>query len=194
MRLVSCISERPETSTAKRPCGAVCDNICSSGQENREVTKADATSGNLKMRRTFCSVGSRCHRAIHPKRKPHCSQHSNVNTRDGFPLPISNHKRTCLNKVAAGICNRPLAATSSFFNPTTDLCRQHLADTTHLATDVRLGDLRIAPRHVRIRMAQNLGDNVDRHSVFNRQRGKRMARHMEQNLQSSRRQTSDDKT
>ena len=80
--------------------------------------------------------------------------------------------------MAAGICNRPLAATSSFFNSTTDLCRQHLADTTHLATDVRLGDLRIAPRHVRIRMAQNLGDNVDRHSVFNRQRGKRMARKM----------------
>ena len=61
-------------------------------------------------------------------------------------------------------------------NNTTGLCRQHLADTTHLTADVRLGDLRIAPRHVRIRMAQNLGDNVDRHPVFNRQRGKRMAR------------------
>ena len=57
-----------------------------------------------------------------------------------------------------------------------NLCRQHLADAAHLTADVRLGDLRIAPRHVRIRMAQNLGDNVDRHSVFNRQCGKRMAR------------------
>lgn len=57
-----------------------------------------------------------------------------------------------------------------------NLCRQHLADAAHLAADVRLGDLRIAPCHVRIRMAQNLGDDVDRHSVFNRQRGERMAR------------------
>ena len=56
------------------------------------------------------------------------------------------------------------------------LCRQHLADTAHLTTDVRLGDLRIAPCHVRIRVAQNLGDDVDRHPVFNRQRGERMAR------------------
>ena len=74
------------------------------------------------------------------------------------------------------------------------LRRQDFADAAHLAADVRLGDLRIAACHVRIRMAQNLGDNVDRHSVFNRQRGKRMARTLEQNPQSSRRQTSDDKT
>lgn len=57
-----------------------------------------------------------------------------------------------------------------------NLCRQNLADAAHFATDVRLGDLRIAPCHVRIRMTQNLGDDVDRHSVFNRQRGERMAR------------------
>ena len=56
------------------------------------------------------------------------------------------------------------------------LCRQHLTDAAHLAADVRLGDLRIAACHVRIRMTQNLGDDVDRHPVFNRQRGKRMAR------------------
>ena len=61
-------------------------------------------------------------------------------------------------------------------NNTTGLCRQHLTDATHLAADVRLGDLRIAPCHVRIRMTQNLGDDIDRHPVFNRQRGKRMAR------------------
>ena len=61
-------------------------------------------------------------------------------------------------------------------NNTTGLCRQHLADTAHLAADVRLRDLRIAPCHIRIRMTQNLGDNVNRHPVFNRQRGKRMAR------------------
>ena len=56
------------------------------------------------------------------------------------------------------------------------LCRQHLADAAHFATDVRLGNLRIAPCHVRIRMAQNLGDDVNRHPVFNRQGGERMAR------------------
>ena len=56
------------------------------------------------------------------------------------------------------------------------LRRQDFADAAHLAADVRLGDLRIAACHVRIRMAQNLGDNVDWHSVFNRQGGKRMAR------------------
>lgn len=61
-------------------------------------------------------------------------------------------------------------------NNTTGLCRQHLADAAHLAADVRLGDLRIAACHVRIRMTQNLGDDVNRHPVFNRQRGKRMAR------------------
>lgn len=59
-----------------------------------------------------------------------------------------------------------------------NLCRQHLTDAAHLAADVRLGDLRIAPCHVRIRMTQNLGDDVDRHPVFNRQRGKRVARRM----------------
>ena len=61
-------------------------------------------------------------------------------------------------------------------NNTTRLRRQDFADTAHLAADVRLGDLRVAPRHVRIRMAQNLGDDVNRHPVFNRQRGERMAR------------------
>lgn len=30
--------------------------------------------------------------------------------------------------------------------------------------------------HVGIRMYEDLGDNIDRHPVFNRQRGKRMAR------------------
>ena len=75
-----------------------------------------------------------------------------------------------------------------------NLCRQHLADTTHLATDVRLGDLRIAACHVRIRMTQNLGDDIDRHPVFNRQRSERMARAVEQNPQSTRQQTSKDKT
>ena len=44
-----------------------------------------------------------------------------------------------------------------------NLCRQYLADAAHLAADVRLGDLRIAPRHVRIRMTQNLGDDIGRH-------------------------------
>ena len=48
-------------------------------------------------------------------------------------------------------------------NNTTRFRRQHLADAAHLAADVRLGDLRIAPRHVRIRMTQNLGDDIDRH-------------------------------
>ena len=56
------------------------------------------------------------------------------------------------------------------------LRRQDFADATHLAADVRLGDLRIAACHVRIRMAQNLGDNVNRHPVFNRQGCERMAR------------------
>ena len=79
-------------------------------------------------------------------------------------------------KLSGGDLQWILAASSSFFNSTTGLCRQHLADATHLAADIRLGDLRIASCHVRIRMAQNLGDNVDRHSVFNRQCGKRMAR------------------
>lgn len=62
-------------------------------------------------------------------------------------------------KLSGGDLPWTLAAASSFFNSTTGLCRQHLADTAHLTADVRLGDLRIAPRHVRIRMAQNLGDN-----------------------------------
>ena len=77
----------------------------------------------------------------------------------------------------------PFATASRLFclpavtrNNTTGLRRQDLADAAHLPTDIRLGDLRIAPRHVRIRMAQNLGDNVNRHPVFNRQGGKRMAR------------------
>ena len=43
------------------------------------------------------------------------------------------------------------------------LRRQDFADAAHLAADVRLGDLRIAPCHVRIRMTQNLGDDIDRH-------------------------------
>lgn len=44
--------------------------------------------------------------------------------------------------------------------------RQHPTDTTHLAADIRLGDLHIASCHVRIRITRNLGDNVDRHPVF----------------------------
>ena len=61
------------------------------------------------------------------------------------------------------------------------LRRQDLADAKHLAADVRLGNLRVAPRHVRIRMAQDLGDNINRHPVFNRQGCERMARQVEQN-------------
>lgn len=39
---------------------------------------------------------------------------------------------------------------------------------------IRFRDFRIPSRHVRIRMAQNLGDDVDRHAVFDGQRGERM--------------------
>ena len=74
-------------------------------------------------------------------------------------------------------------------NNTTGLCRQHLTDAAHLAADVRLGDLRIAPGHVRIRMAQNLGDNVDRHPVFDRKRGERMSCAVEYTRQSKQQRT-----
>ena len=76
----------------------------------------------------------------------------------------------------------PFATASRLFclpavtrNNTTGLRRQDLADAAHLPTDIRLGDLRIAPRHIRIRMTQNLGDDVDRHPVFDRKRGERMS-------------------
>ena len=55
------------------------------------------------------------------------------------------------------------------------LCRPYFSDSFHLPTDIRLRNLRIAPRHVRIRVAQYLGDDVDRHPVFDRKRRKRMS-------------------
>ena len=52
---------------------------------------------------------------------------------------------------------------------------KYLSDFFHLAADIRLRNLRIVPRHVRIRMSQYLGDDVDRHPVFDRKRGERMS-------------------
>lgn len=52
---------------------------------------------------------------------------------------------------------------------------KYFSDSFHLPTDIRLRNLRIAPCHVRIRVAQYLGDDVDRHPVFDRKRRKRMS-------------------
>lgn len=52
---------------------------------------------------------------------------------------------------------------------------KYFSDSFHLPTDIRLRNLRIAPRHVRIRVTQYLGDDVDRHPVFDRKRRERMS-------------------
>ena len=51
---------------------------------------------------------------------------------------------------------------------------QCLSDSLHLTADIVLGNPRIVPRHVRVRMSENLGDDVDRHAVLDSQRGERM--------------------
>ena len=44
--------------------------------------------------------------------------------------------------------------------------RQPLAERFHLAADDRLGEFRVMARHVGVRVAENLGQHVDRHAVL----------------------------
>ena len=52
---------------------------------------------------------------------------------------------------------------------------KYFSDSFYLPTDIRLRNLRIAPCHVRIRVTQYLGDDVDRHSVFDGHAGEGVA-------------------
>ena len=52
---------------------------------------------------------------------------------------------------------------------------QRFSYSLHFATDIGLGNLRVTARHVRVRMAEYLGDDVDRHAVFDGQRSEKYA-------------------
>jgi len=56
--------------------------------------------------------------------------------------------------------------------------RQPLAESLHRAADDRLGEFGVVARHVGVRVPENLGQHVDRHSVFDGHAGEGVAGHM----------------
>ena len=60
-------------------------------------------------------------------------------------------------------------------------CRsQFFAESLHFTADHRLGKFGVMAGHVGVRMSEDFGQDVDRHSVFDRHAGERMAEAMEQ--------------
>ena len=58
---------------------------------------------------------------------------------------------------------------------------QFLSEHLHFAADDCLGELGVVARHVGVRVPENLGQHVDRHSVFDGHAGEGVAGTMEQN-------------
>lgn len=53
--------------------------------------------------------------------------------------------------------------------------RQPLAERLHLAADDRLGEFGVVARHVGVRVAENLGQHIDRHAVLDGHAGEGVA-------------------
>ena len=53
--------------------------------------------------------------------------------------------------------------------------RQPLAERLHFTADDRLGEFGVVARHVGVRVAENLGQYVDRHAVFDGHAGEGVA-------------------
>lgn len=58
---------------------------------------------------------------------------------------------------------------------------QFLSERLHFAADDCLGEFGVVARHVGVRVPENLGQHVDRHSVFDGHAGEGVAGTMEQN-------------
>lgn len=52
---------------------------------------------------------------------------------------------------------------------------QFLSECLHFATDDRLGEFGVMARHVGVRVTENLGQYVDRHSIFDGHTGEGVA-------------------